>query len=244
MVTSWGAPPKPCPRLENGQEAPRPTTLLATTVLSPKQGKSTSKAASTKAVFGDSSGSSGSGDNSSGSISSLSNGNGSNTSINISSSTSSTEKGKKIVAIGTGGKNPLPGFDKFIYETLLRTLFEIPLKDGFDAADGQTQVVFAEMAALHKTILIVQGLEYVDYLKSYLHSIQCPANVSEMFADALVQLPTKQFLAVLKVTKRRFFPYICFFSLWCIFYCRKRLWYDATDKIFGRTIYILNLLKQ
>ncbi|KAJ3412382.1 pre-tRNA nuclear export protein [Chytridiales sp. JEL 0842] len=109
------------------------------------------------------------------------------------------DKGRKEGPLGVGGKSPLPGFDKIIYQNIVRTLFEIPLKPEFNAADGQSLVVFAEMASLHKTILSVQGLEYIEYLQTFLPSIQCPPEVVLQFTSALQQLPTKQFQGVLRV---------------------------------------------
>lgn len=43
------------------------------------------------------------------------------------------------------GENPLPGFENFIYKTLVGLIFEIPGKPDFDFADAQTQIVSRHM---------------------------------------------------------------------------------------------------
>lgn len=109
---------------------------------------------------------------------------------------------KEIVPIGTGGKTPLPGFEKFIYDSLAPSILQIPLKPGFDPTDAQTQHVFSELAMLHKRILIVQGLEYLEFLGAYLPTLQCPPQLCMQFTMSLQQLPTKEFQALLKTFGR------------------------------------------
>ncbi|KAJ3334353.1 pre-tRNA nuclear export protein [Blyttiomyces sp. JEL0837] len=110
------------------------------------------------------------------------------------------KKAKEPIMVGIGGKNTLPGFDKFIYESIVRVSFEIPMKPGFDAADAQTQNIFVELAALHKKILEVQGLEYVEYLTMYLPSINCPEASSQQFLMGLQTLAPRAFVKVVKET--------------------------------------------
>ncbi|KAI9362521.1 armadillo-type protein [Zopfochytrium polystomum] len=113
--------------------------------------------------------------------------------------TDKKQKDGNLVAIGTGGRSPLPGFDKFIYESIVPALFQAPLKPDFSVQDPQTIAVFAELALVHKRILIVQGLEYLEFLNAYLPSIQCPPQLALQFTMALQQLPTKEFQGLLKV---------------------------------------------
>ncbi|KAJ1560956.1 hypothetical protein HK405_005404, partial [Cladochytrium tenue] len=105
-----------------------------------------------------------------------------------------------VVPIGVGGKNPLPGFEQFIYDSVVPALFQVPLKPGFDITDAQTVGVLTELALLHKRILIVQGPEYVEFLNAYLPTLQCPQQLVAQFTLALQQLPTKEFASVVKQT--------------------------------------------
>ncbi|KAJ3215282.1 pre-tRNA nuclear export protein [Dinochytrium kinnereticum] len=100
--------------------------------------------------------------------------------------------------IGIGGKNPLPGFEKFLYENVIRTLFEIPLKPGFDPRDAGAQLIFTELAAVHRTVLMVQGREYLDFLQAFLPTIQCPPQIASDFLSAIQHTQQKPFVAVLK----------------------------------------------
>ncbi|KAI8842130.1 armadillo-type protein [Chytridium lagenaria] len=106
-------------------------------------------------------------------------------------------------AIGIGGKNPLPGFDKFLYENVSRTMFEIPLKPGFDMKDAGSMVVIQELAAVHRTILMVQGREYLQFLQAFLPTIQCPPDKAVEFVTA-IQNPQspKSLVLVLKIKQK------------------------------------------
>ncbi|KAJ3109809.1 pre-tRNA nuclear export protein [Phlyctochytrium planicorne] len=101
-------------------------------------------------------------------------------------------------AIGIGGQNPLPGFEKFLYDNVSRTLFEIPLKPGFDPRDGGSQLIFTEMALLHRTILMVQGREYLEFLQAFLPTIQCPPLLANDFINAIQHPQAKPFIGVIK----------------------------------------------
>jgi hypothetical protein len=72
---------------------------------------------------------------------------------------------------------------------------------GFDLKDAGSHLVISEMAALHKQILIVQGLEYLQVLTLFMKGSLGAGqdHVVEEFVRCLKDLPTKQFVGHLKV---------------------------------------------
>lgn len=75
---------------------------------------------------------------------------------------------------------PLPGFEQFIYETLVPLTFEAPAKDTFDFNDAQSQMVLGELSALLKAIFEARGDELLTYLATvYLPGIQCPNDLMQ-----------------------------------------------------------------
>ncbi|KAI8620592.1 armadillo-type protein [Chytriomyces sp. MP71] len=110
--------------------------------------------------------------------------------------------GKEIIAIGLGGRRPLANFAKFIYDSILPLLFEIPRNPKFNIADGAAQLVVFEIANCHKTILIVQGVEYLRVLDEFCSlRLGWSPEATREFEQALVQLSTRQFQAALKVAE-------------------------------------------
>ncbi|KAJ3304146.1 pre-tRNA nuclear export protein, partial [Gonapodya sp. JEL0774] len=78
--------------------------------------------------------------------------------------------------------NPIPGFGSFVYEKLVPIAFDALLAAG----EGQSQLTIAEVAQLYKAILIKQGDEFLEFLRSrFLPSRNCPPPISEGFLDAL-----------------------------------------------------------
>ena len=88
----------------------------------------------------------------------------------------------------------LPGFERFIYETLIGLIFEAPTKDDFDFRDAQAQIVLGEIATLAKTIYLKRGDEMINYLlQVYLPGIHCPPELAQDFAHNLKALDAKPF---------------------------------------------------
>jgi exportin-T len=88
----------------------------------------------------------------------------------------------------------LPGFERFIYETLIGLIFEAPSKDTFDFRDAQAQIVLGEIATLAKTIYAKRGDEAVEYLTQvYFPGIHCPPEMAADFAQNLKTLEAKPF---------------------------------------------------
>ena len=88
----------------------------------------------------------------------------------------------------------LPGFERFIYETLIGLIFEAPAKENFDFRDAQSQIVLGEIATLAKTIYAKRGQEMINYLlQVYLPGINCPAELAGDFAQNLKTLDAKAF---------------------------------------------------
>ena len=89
---------------------------------------------------------------------------------------------------------PPPGFDRFIYETLVPLVFEAPAKDGFDFGDAQAQIVLGEISTLLKTIQAKRGDELDNYLLSvYFPNLNCPADLAHDFVSNLKARDAKQF---------------------------------------------------
>ncbi|CAG8540097.1 13108_t:CDS:10 [Ambispora gerdemannii] len=86
----------------------------------------------------------------------------------------------------------LPGFDRFMYEQILRVCFEVPMRDTFNLSDGQSILVLNEICLILKAMLAQQSSDFVDYLRgTWLPSIQCPPELAEEFSQALQQLDAK-----------------------------------------------------
>ncbi|GAK64103.1 ARM repeat-containing protein [Moesziomyces antarcticus] len=93
-----------------------------------------------------------------------------------------------------GAAAGLPGFERFIYETLIGLIFEAPTKDTFDLRDAQAQIVLGEIATLAKTIYAKRGDEAVEYLTQvYFPGIHCPPEMAADFAQNLKTLEAKPF---------------------------------------------------
>ncbi|KAJ3110910.1 pre-tRNA nuclear export protein, partial [Physocladia obscura] len=124
--------------------------------------------------------------------------------FNAATSVSKADKkgtgGKEIVAIGLGALRPFPQFSQFIYNSIAPLLFEIPGHPQFNISDGAVQLVVFEIANLHKTILIVQGVEYLQVLEELLSSRMGwnTAAIRE-FEVAIVGLTTRELQVALKI---------------------------------------------
>ncbi|RKP27159.1 armadillo-type protein [Syncephalis pseudoplumigaleata] len=101
----------------------------------------------------------------------------------------------------------LPGFDQFLYGEVVPVCFEVPVNPAFNLADGQTQLVFGELATVLKLVHEKQGTQLQQYLQEvYFPSIQCPAEPAQEICQALDQLDTKQFRTFYKVSKQASSP--------------------------------------
>ncbi|EST05806.1 Exportin-1/Importin-beta-like protein [Kalmanozyma brasiliensis GHG001] len=98
----------------------------------------------------------------------------------------------------------LPGFERFIYETLIGLIFEAPTKEDFDFRDAQAQIVLGEIATLAKTIYAKRGDEMITYLlQVYFPSINCPPELAQDFAQNLKTLEAKPFKKYLEAFIRK-----------------------------------------
>lgn len=81
----------------------------------------------------------------------------------------------------------VPGFQAFIYDTLVPLTIEVPAKPTFDFSDAQAQMVLTEIATLLKTILNARGpVELPAFLTEvYLPKIGCPPELAAQFVDTL-----------------------------------------------------------
>ncbi|KAJ3162686.1 pre-tRNA nuclear export protein [Geranomyces michiganensis] len=111
--------------------------------------------------------------------------------------TGKPEKPAKLLA-ATAPKSALPGFDSFLYGSILPILFQVPLSAAYDPKDGQCYLVMSEIASLHKTAYVAQGGKYVEYLRSrFLPEMGCDPRAAEAFLDALQHKDNKGLREVL-----------------------------------------------
>ncbi|KAN0062212.1 pre-tRNA nuclear export protein [Thecaphora frezii] len=104
-----------------------------------------------------------------------------------------------VTSWGGSEAKSLPGFERFIYETLVGLVFEAPAKETFDLRDAQSQIVLSEIALLMKTIYQQRGEELVNYLLTvYFPRIQCPNELAQDFVAKVKTLEAKQFKAYLQ----------------------------------------------
>jgi exportin-T len=98
-------------------------------------------------------------------------------------------------------RNPLAGFDQFIFENIVPAIFTIPLESNFQIRDGQAQTILMEIASFHKICFLIFNTQYMEYLTvKYLPSIQCPTEIGYDYATAIRDLDKKslrQYLLVI-----------------------------------------------
>ncbi|KAG6820945.1 hypothetical protein H0H93_009181 [Arthromyces matolae] len=88
----------------------------------------------------------------------------------------------------------LPGFDRFIYERLIPTIFRIPSAPEFNTKDGQMMVVLHESANLLQSICVIRGPEAYNYfLTVFLPSQNWPPETALHFTTKLRDLDAKSF---------------------------------------------------
>lgn len=89
----------------------------------------------------------------------------------------------------------LPGFDEFIYNSIIPILFQVPFeKRTFSLDDGQVLAFLSELTSLHRTIYLSQGSKYVNYLTTVAFpSYNIPLDSGNAFITALSTLESKHF---------------------------------------------------
>jgi len=89
----------------------------------------------------------------------------------------------------------LPGFDEFIYKSIIPILFQVPFeKKTFNLDDGQVLAFLAELSSLHRTIYFSQGSKYVNYLITVAFpSYKIPTDSANAFIAALSTTESKHF---------------------------------------------------
>ncbi|RDB26055.1 Exportin-T [Hypsizygus marmoreus] len=93
-----------------------------------------------------------------------------------------------------GSQDSLPGFERFIYERLVPSLFRVPSSPDFNLKDGQMMVVLHEIANLLQIICYVRGAEaYNFFLSVFLPSQNWPPETALEFTAKLRDLDGKGF---------------------------------------------------
>ncbi|KAI8814725.1 armadillo-type protein [Cladochytrium replicatum] len=81
---------------------------------------------------------------------------------------------------------PLPGFEQFVYENMVRAAFEAPLKPDFQWTDAKSRTVIAKISEFHKVVASVRGAEYFEYVTgTVLTSLSVPPQEIQRFAILL-----------------------------------------------------------
>ncbi|CAO1622643.1 unnamed protein product [Sympodiomycopsis kandeliae] len=89
----------------------------------------------------------------------------------------------------------VPGFETFIYDTLVPLTFEVPAKQSFDFTDAQSQLVLTEICVVLKTILNSRGsMEVSSFLLDvYFPKIGCPNHIGVEFIENLNASDARKF---------------------------------------------------
>lgn len=86
--------------------------------------------------------------------------------------------------------SPVPGFEQFLYNSVVQVCFEVPLKKDFDYGDAQSFQVIGEISNFLKALLQKRGVEFSDFMTTtLLPSIQCPPEAGATFMTALIEAP-------------------------------------------------------
>jgi exportin-T len=89
----------------------------------------------------------------------------------------------------------LPGFDEFIFKSIIPILFKVPFeKNSLNLNNGQVSAFLTELTSLHRTIYISQGSKYVNYLTTVAFpSYNIPSDSASAFITALSTNESKNF---------------------------------------------------
>ncbi|GAA5960825.1 hypothetical protein JCM21900_002296 [Sporobolomyces salmonicolor] len=86
--------------------------------------------------------------------------------------------------------SPVPGFEQFLYQNVVKLCFEVPMRADFDYSDAQSFQVIGEIANLLKLLVQKRGAEFVEFMTTqFFPSIQCPPEASQAFMTALQEAP-------------------------------------------------------
>ncbi|KZT57628.1 ARM repeat-containing protein [Calocera cornea HHB12733] len=78
---------------------------------------------------------------------------------------------------------PIPGFERFIYDHLIPLAFRVPLEPNLRFKDAETHLVLGEVTGLLNTIVQVRGDEGLAFLTTYLPSLGMPTDFVQQFSD-------------------------------------------------------------
>lgn len=111
--------------------------------------------------------------------------------------------GTASIGGGAGGQTQsrvVPGFETFVFDTVIPLAFTVPAKSSFDFSDATTQLVFTEIAQLFKIILAKLGPQNTGrwLLDVWFPRIQCPPDMATDFVNNLQTLEAKKWKAYLQ----------------------------------------------
>lgn len=86
----------------------------------------------------------------------------------------------------------LPGYETFIYQSLIPTAFAVPADSKFNMRSGQP--VLAEISVVLRNLLHARGQEGIDYLLGdLLPKLQCPPEIAQQLVQQLRTQQSKDF---------------------------------------------------
>ena len=108
----------------------------------------------------------------------------------------------KKSSLPTKQSQALPGFDQFIYNSVVVLIFhKLILQPQFNLQDAQSLILLAEVSSLLKGIYKAQGSKCNIFLKNILFpSISIPNEIGNQFIESLSALDTKAFKKFLQVS--------------------------------------------
>ncbi|RXK35182.1 hypothetical protein M231_07553 [Tremella mesenterica] len=107
---------------------------------------------------------------------------------------------KSVIAWGTSPEavssptQALPGYENFIYQSLLPICFQVPADNKFNHKSGQPVSVLHEIAMLLRNVLQARGQEGVQFLlNDLLPGINCPPQIANQLVEKLRTEQSKDF---------------------------------------------------
>lgn len=100
--------------------------------------------------------------------------------------------GQKTPGEVSGAHHPtsVPGFENFIYDTLIPLAFTVPASPQFDLNDAQSQLVLTDIAQLLKTIQAKRGHDEMAQwlMQVYFPRISCPQDLATDFVKGMQEM--------------------------------------------------------
>ncbi|KZO89899.1 ARM repeat-containing protein [Calocera viscosa TUFC12733] len=80
---------------------------------------------------------------------------------------------------------PIPGFERFIYDQLIPLAFRVPLNPDMRLKDAEASLVLTEVTGLLNTIVQVRGDEALAFMTTYLPTLGMPLEFNQQFSNKI-----------------------------------------------------------